>query len=114
MPKTMYGPSPLERLMRRKPTSEERAQAKREAAFRHDCWTIRDAIEALPREPASFTQVPAFFGALADKTPQERYAALRELDDGLGTHWHSLLRSCRNHPVHGPALLDVINGRARS
>lgn len=110
--------SPYERAMQRKPTAAERAQAKREAAFRHRCWTLRDALEALPREPASLTQVPMFFGARAGKTAQDRYAVFRELDErpgsygyGQGTHWHSLLRSCRNHPVHGPELFDFINNR---
>lgn len=117
--KTVY--SPYERAMQRKPTADERAQAKREAAFRHLCWAIRDAIEALPREEASFTQVPMFFGTRAGKTPDARYAVFRELDErhgyygyGRDTHWHSLLRSCRNHPVHGPRLFDFINNRLPS
>jgi hypothetical protein len=81
------------------------AKAKRLQAL---AWSVADAL----RKPeVQFTDVPRIFRELvcskADKSDifeeLDRYPGLYGSDTG----WHSKLRSCRNHPIHGQELFEV-------
>jgi hypothetical protein len=101
--------------MRYRNTADERAEAKRLRAIRTAAFGVIEQIKAIKYErDDQLAQVPPLFAALG-KTDNDRYSVFRLLDEepaGFGGHyseWHSTLRRCRNHPVHGPQLFNAIN-----
>lgn len=88
--------------------------AEKAAATRQDkiTWALFEALKALPDGSTPADVVRVFEGAKA--TPRQLGNAFTELDDKPGRFsgasyfpWHSKLRQCRNHPVHGPALFAL-------
>lgn len=83
----------------------------RQKRLRALAWAV---VEALQREETQFSDVPEVFAKLQCAN-WARSTIFEELDrcPALYTStggWHSKLRSCRNHPVHGPELFATWGG----
>ncbi len=81
----------------------------------HEAYAVREKLLALVGDPQGFAKVPDIFAALKFK-PAECCDIFWVLDETPGrfgapvSSWHSVLRQCRNHPVHGADLFRVFNG----
>lgn len=71
---------------------------------------IRVSIALLPQIPEAVGMVVACFANVKASKAQraEAYAQLdAEINRGPIKPWHSVLRSCRNHPIHGRELFAL-------
>jgi hypothetical protein len=106
----------------RKPSAAERAAERYKEKVRDAAWALRPLLCELALEPGGFAKVPALFAAIEiprgykDNAIGFRFSVFQDMDERPGYYnyfgsWHSVLRQCRNHPVHGPELFDAFNAR---